>query len=174
MVFTPRTPIAKHPKRRLVGNLNFTANKALRGGAIYIDPESSTTSVLDRLSDQFVYIGLTPKCPVHLSGTARTRGDYHRARVRFDGPVECLTDMFLGVILKAGPPWFEFLVIFDFFAPWYRKSKEASSVKISWKNSKEKLVKCATEVARLHKVSIQSCTRNRPSPKVQSLSRDWI
>ena len=33
--------------------------------------------------------------------------------------------------IKAGPPpWFEFLVIFDFFAPWYRKSREASSVKI--------------------------------------------
>ena len=32
---------------------------------------------------------------------------------------------------KAGPPWFEILVIFDFFAPWYRKSREASSVKIS-------------------------------------------
>ena len=28
------------------------------------------------------------------------------------------------------PPWFEFLVIFDFFAPWYRKGREASSVKI--------------------------------------------
>ena len=42
------------------------------------------------------------------------------------------------------------------------------------KNSKEKLVKCATEVALLRKVSIQSCTQNRPSPKVQSLSRDWI
>ena len=108
--------------------------------------------------------------------------------------------------LKAGPPpWFEFFVIFDFFAPWYRKSREASSVKISWKNSKGKLVKCAIEVARLHRVSIQSCTcwykrlmigpelwnselrinscvcyviqsctQNRPPPKVQSLSRDWI
>ena len=34
--------------------------------------------------------------------------------------------------LKAGPPppWFEFLVIFDFFAPWYRRGWEASSVKI--------------------------------------------
>ena len=32
---------------------------------------------------------------------------------------------------KAGPPWFEFLVIFDFFAPWYRRSQEASAVKIS-------------------------------------------
>ena len=31
---------------------------------------------------------------------------------------------------KAGPPWFEFLVIFDFFAPWYRRGWEASSVKI--------------------------------------------
>ena len=28
------------------------------------------------------------------------------------------------------PPWFEFLVIFDFFAPWYRRGWEASSVKI--------------------------------------------
>ena len=34
---------------------------------------------------------------------------------------------------KAGPPWFEFLVIFDFFVPSYRKGREASSVKISWK-----------------------------------------
>ena len=33
-------------------------------------------------------------------------------------------------------------------------------MKISQKNSKEKLVKCAAEVARLHKVSIQSCTQN--------------
>ena len=32
--------------------------------------------------------------------------------------------------LKAGPPWFEFLVIFDFFAPWYRRGWEASSAKI--------------------------------------------
>ena len=77
-------------------------------------------------------------------------------------------------LVKAGPPWLEFLVIFDVFAPWYRRGREASSVKISLKNLKEKLVKCATEVARLHKVSIQSCTQNRPSPKVQSLSRDWI
>ena len=29
------------------------------------------------------------------------------------------------------PPWFEFLVILDFFAPSYRRIKEASSVKIS-------------------------------------------
>ena len=79
-----------------------------------------------------------------------------------------------GSPFKAGPPWFEFLVIFDFFASWYRKSREASSVKILQKNSKEKLVKCAIKVARLQKVSIQSCTQKRPSPKVQSLSRDWI
>ena len=72
------------------------------------------------------------------------------------------------------PPSFEFLVIFDFFAPWYIRRRDASSVKISLNNSKEKLVKCATEVARLHKVSIQSCTQKRLSPKVQSLSRDWI
>ena len=40
--------------------------------------------------------------------------------------------------------------------------------------TKIKLVKCATEVARLHKVLIPSCTQNRPSPKVQSRSGDWI
>ena len=77
-------------------------------------------------------------------------------------------------LLRQDPPWFEFLVIFDFFAPWYRRGWEASSVKILWKNSKEKLVKYATEVGRLHRVSIQSCTQKRPSPKVQSLSRDLI
>ena len=45
-----------------------------------------------------------------------------------------------------------------------------------WKfhRKKEKLVKCATKVARLHKVSIQSCTQNRSSPKVQSPSGDRI
>ena len=32
--------------------------------------------------------------------------------------------------LRQDPPLFEFLVIFDFFAPWYRQSREASSVKI--------------------------------------------
>ena len=31
---------------------------------------------------------------------------------------------------KAGPPWFEFLVIFDFFAPWYRKVR---GVYLVWK-----------------------------------------
>ena len=35
-----------------------------------------------------------------------------------------------GQTFKAGPPWFEFLVIFDFFAPWYRRGREASSVEI--------------------------------------------
>ena len=75
--------------------------------------------------------------------------------------------------IKAGSPWFEFLVIFDFFAPWYGRSEEASSVKISLKNAKEQLVKCTTEVAWLLKVSIQSCTQNRRSPKVQSRLGDW-
>ena len=32
--------------------------------------------------------------------------------------------------LRQDPPWFEFLVIFDFFAPWYSRDWEASSVKI--------------------------------------------
>ena len=56
------------------------------------------------------------------------------------------------VNIKADPPWFEFLATFDLLAPWYRRGREASSVKISYQNSKEKLVKWATEVARLHKV----------------------
>ena len=42
------------------------------------------------------------------------------------------------------------------------------------KNSKEKLVKWATEVAHLRRVSIQSCTQKRPSPKVQWRSRYLI
>ena len=33
-------------------------------------------------------------------------------------------------------------------------------MKTSQQNSREKLVKCATEVAHLHKVSIQICTQN--------------
>ena len=40
-------------------------------------------------------------------------------------------------------------------------------MKIALKISKEKLVKCAAEVARLYRVSIQSCTQNQLSPKVQ-------
>ena len=40
--------------------------------------------------------------------------------------------------------------------------------------AKEQLVKCATKVALLHKVSIQSCTQNRASQEVQSRSGDWI
>ena len=70
-----------------------------------------------------------------------------------------------GKSFKAGP-W-----VFGLFVPWYRRRWEESSVKISQKNSKKKLVKCATEVARLRKVAIQSCTQNRPSPNVQFLAR---
>ena len=54
------------------------------------------------------------------------------------------------ILLKAGPPWFEFLDIFDFFAPWYRRRREVSSVKISykkiqrkrWSNAPPKLLPC--------------------------------
>ena len=35
------------------------------------------------------------------------------------------------LILRQDSPWFEFLVIFDFFALWYRRRWEASSVKLS-------------------------------------------
>ena len=62
-----------------------------------------------------------------------------------------------------------------FFAPCNDKEKvEGHLVWKLHKNSKEKLVKCATEVHHLYRISIQSCTQNWPSPKVQSLSRDWI
>ena len=79
-----------------------------------------------------------------------------------------------GKCLRQDPPWFEFLVVFDFFEPWYRRGREASSVKILLKNSKEKLVKCATEVARLHRVSIQSsklCTKSAVSESSIAFAR---
>ena len=80
--------------------------------------------------------------------------------------------------LKARPPPPPHLIwvlgYFYLFEPRYRRSKDASSVKIALKNAKEKLVKCATEVARLYRVSMQSCTQKQQSPKVQSHSRDWI
>ena len=78
-------------------------------------------------------------------------------------------------LFNTAPPWFDFLVNFDFFAPLYRRSREASSVKFhkkkiqrrSWSNVN------STEVARLHKVSVPSCTQSRPSPKVPSRSGDY-
>ena len=54
----------------------------------------------------------------------------------------------------------------------YRNTGEAFSVKTALKKFKGKVVKFANEVARLYKVSIQGCTQNRPSPKVQSHSGD--
>ena len=71
------------------------------------------------------------------------------------------------------PAWFEFLVILDFFAPWYI-SRCIFCENCKKKTLKGKWVKCAPEFARLHKVSIQSCTQNRPSPKVQSRWRDFL
>ena len=44
-------------------------------------------------------------------------------------------------------------------------------MKILQKNSKEKLVQCATEVARLHRVSIQSCTQSAVSESSIALAR---
>ena len=61
-------------------------------------------------------------------------------------------------LTKAGPPWFEFLVIFDFFAPWYRKSRGASRVKIALKKFKgkvgQKLLTCIGFLNKVvHKIS---------------------
>ena len=78
--------------------------------------------------------------------------------------------------LKAGPPPLDlsFWTFLTFLHHGIEEVKRHLLWKFYIKNSKEKLVKCATEVGRLHRVSIQSCTQNRPSPKVQSLSRDLI
>ena len=46
------------------------------------------------------------------------------------------------------------------FRHMYRRSKNASCVKIVLKKSNKRLVKCATEKARLYGVSTQSCTQN--------------
>ena len=69
-------------------------------------------------------------------------------------------------LFKAGPLGLSFWSFLNYLHHGIEERREASSVKTALKNSKEKLVKCATEVARLHKVSTQSCTQNRPSPKV--------
>ena len=58
----------------------------------------------------------------------------HRIKNRWKKPWTALGEHYIAtkiMSLKAGPPWFDFLVIFDFFAPWYRRSREASSVKIA-------------------------------------------
>ena len=75
---------------------------------------------------------------------------------------------------KAGPLDLSFWSFLTFLHHGIEKIQRHLLWRFRKKKSKEKLVKCATEVARLHKVSIQSCTHNRPSPKVQSRSGDWI
>ena len=57
---------------------------------------------------------------------------------------------------KPGSPWFEFLVMFDFFAPWHRKGREASSVKVSlkirrkrWSNVPPNLLACLKRHSRI-------------------------
>ena len=65
------------------------------------------------------------------------------------------------------------ILVFFFFCTMVKEKKRGIFCGNFMKNSEEKLVKCATKVARLHKVSIQSCTQNRPSPKVQSCSGDF-
>ena len=58
----------------------------------------------------------------------------------------CLNDrmsILLAVLLRQDPPppWFEFLAIFDFFAPWYRRIIKESFGENRFKNSKGKLTK---------------------------------
>ena len=78
-------------------------------------------------------------------------------------------------VIKAGPPliWV-FGHFFTFLHHGIEEIERHLLLKFYKKNSKKKLVKCATEIGRFHRVSSQSCTQNRPSPKVQSLSRDLI
>ena len=59
-------------------DVNFTANTALRGGALFVDADSSTVSFMDRLSDQAALNRLTNECPLYLKPE---RGDRRRARV---------------------------------------------------------------------------------------------
>ena len=54
--------------------------------------------------------------------------------------------------IRQDPLELSFWSFLTFFAPWYGRSREASSVKISYNNSKEMLVKYATEVADVHRV----------------------
>ena len=79
----------------------------------------------------------------------------------------------LDALREARPPLdLSFWSFFTFLHHGIEEVERHLPRKLYKKNSKEKLVKCATEVVHLHRVSIQSCTQNRPSPKVQSLSRD--
>ena len=72
-----------------------------------------------------VFRGLFDRLPVRISTS-----DLHHRILRKKLYHIRAYDFGVQFSFKAGPPWFEFLVIFDFFAPWYRTRWEASSVKI--------------------------------------------
>ena len=56
---------------------------------------------------------------------------------RWYSPVEITSSANLSLkALDPPPPWFEFFVVFDIFAPWYGKRWEASSVKMFIKKFK--------------------------------------
>ena len=78
----------------------------------------------------------------------------------------------LTVLLRQDPLDLSFWSFLTFFHHRIEKVERHLLWKFHKKNSKTKVVKCATELARLHKASIQSCTQNRPSPKVQSRARE--
>ena len=69
--------------------------------------------------------------------------------------------------IEAGPPppWFELFGQFLLFLHHGIEEAERHPLWKLHKNSKEKLVKCATEDARLYRVSLQSCTQYRPPSK---------
>ena len=89
--------------------------------------------------------------------------------------------------IKAGPPWFEFLVIFDVFAPWYRKRREAFSVKVykkirrkSWSDVPPKLLTCIRFLYKVvHKIGrLRNIARNAIATYTKffffSFEPEWI
>ena len=71
---------------------------------------------------------------------------------------------------KTGPPWFEFLVTFDFFAWGYRKCTGASCAKSSPGKVRQM---CHRSCSLVYGFYTKLYTKPTVS-KVQSLSRDWI
>ena len=73
------------------------------------------------------------------------------------------------ILCKEGPLDLSFSSFLSFLHCGIENVEEHLVWKLHKKNSKEKLVKCATEIARLD-IGFQSCTQIRPSLTVQSRS----
>ena len=104
-------------------------------------------------------------------------------------PLNCETvhvgDGFLALMCDSAlaglpPPSFEFLVILTFLHHGIEKVEGHLVWELHTKIQRKMLSKLNINVppklfaCTMYRVSIQSCTQNRPSPKAQLLSRDWI